>query len=227
MIAGGGALVAFVVAAIQEKDNAETLWIGAGVSAGILLIAGLGWLLTRPEHPVNGSAQSVVNSPAAVSQTISNIAAQGDVHISQHVQQINIPPAAVVIVQSPSGALPPFSLPVSKPLYITCNYRKTHGAVGGAYVGLKLNGVVVIDPQRVTSTIDQDEEGFASWEVGSGSVNGARTARMEWATKDYQGQAEGTGTGLGGPANEVTITGRVDDARITLGVSNVYVYSLP
>ena len=171
----------------------------------------------------DSGAASVAIGVAGVSQAISgshNIVAGRDIHI-------HVPPGAILVAKEPTGATSLQPIPPSTPLYITCNYRKTAGAVGGVCIGLKLNGVVLTEVQRVTSTLNQAEEGFATWEVGGASAGGNRTAIMRWATKDAQGQIGGTANGLGGAITDATITGKVDDARITLGVSHLNVYALP
>lgn len=170
----------------------------------------------------SGGAASVATGANSVSQAISgnhNVVVGGDIHI-------HVPPGAMLVPQKTKGVL---SMPVSAsmPLYITCNFRKTAGAIGGAYVGLKLNGVVLTDVQLVTSTTDQAEEGFAIWEVGGATPGGNRTAIMRWATKHAHGQIGSTAGGLATAITEATITGKVDDARITLGVSQFNIYALP
>ena len=139
----------------------------------------------------------------------------------------HIPPDAELLAEGleQGGSLRP--IPASKPLFITCNYRKTSGALGGIFVGLKINGVAATDDEKVTSTLDQAENGLATWKVEAANPMGTRVAVMRWETNDVTGQAQGTGEGLGGTVTEVTIYGRVENAGIALTVSNLNVYSLP
>jgi hypothetical protein len=226
-IGGGGISALPLIGAISGWP----LWIQVVTSAGAALVwlTLLTWLIDRFKHKpstptasTHGQGASAA-SQSGVSQAVSgsnNIVAARDIII-------NIPSGAVLIAQEPRGAASLQPISPSKPLYITCNYRKTAGASGGVYIGLKLNGIAVTELQRVTSTLDQDETGFATWEVGGADAQGARTAIMRWATKDERGQAGGTGRGLDKTVTAVTISGRVDDARITLGTSQLNVYSLP
>jgi hypothetical protein len=124
------------------------------------------------------------------------------------------------------------SIPAATPIWIYCLFRKTTGGTHLAYLGLTLNSTGIFATKEVTSALNQSESGSAIFYI-SGFVSAyARGAefRIQNGHGTPSGTASFTSTTLAARPSDVLtsvkIRAKVANAAITMGVDEVYVYSL-
>lgn len=119
------------------------------------------------------------------------------------------------------------NIAAATPFIVVCSYRKTAGAAATALIGLKLNATTVMSGNTATSSTNQAESGALFLYVGPRVTNYLRGAvgmmdagGAAWRTAAWDADAPVAAI------TAVVIRGSTTDAAITLGVDEVFVYTL-
>ena len=121
------------------------------------------------------------------------------------------------------------TIAVGTPFIILASLRKTTGAAAASSVGLKLNTTVVKPTTAFTSTGNSAQQGMVLYVIGS--WDGTNYTFPEFGMAGTDGQAmvflNTNGTAIpNATITTVVIRGNSGSAAITMGVKNVYIYSL-